>query len=178
MTKTFLLLLFIIIFSTSNGQIEKGDYTLTADFRIDTERKEDDIPLGGISLEYAATDYIGLNYTLLFSEELIHLPAGPLLTAIFLAYVDGYSFIIPEGISVNLKLSNFLYVAPAINLLGYEYLPSRSEDQSSGFVGGGGIKLKLFLNKHILFMASIEAQQQYNSNRMIIRRGFSFGAKF
>jgi len=153
----------------SHAQIKKGNYTFTTGFRIDSKRNQEDIPLGIIGLEYAVNDHIGLKYTMLFSEELIHLSAGHILTALFLAYVDGYSFVIPEGIAVNIKVSDFLYVSPTVNLLGYEYFPSIKENNPSGFVGGAGIELKLFLGKHVAFKTLIEVQQQYNS---------SFGAKF
>jgi hypothetical protein len=183
MTKGFLISVFLFVSFMSYGQLEEGDFLLSADYRTSLSNNVGQNH-GGFNIEYMATNTLGLNYSFYLGDEYIHIPGGFLLGIVILAYViqDAeallYSFLIPEGITININLAEKFYLSPYLNPLGVEYHWNENVDEEVMLVGALGIKVKSFLTSKIMLIPFTEIQHNYLDAKWDLRAGISVGMKF
>jgi hypothetical protein len=181
MNKFFLIFLFIPFISY--GQLEEDDFLLSAEYRTSLINNIGQNH-GGFNMEYMVSDKIGLNYSFYLGDEYIHIPGGFLLGIFILAYVAQdvdallYSFLIPEGITLNINLIDKIYLSPYLNPLGVEYHWNEKIDEETKLVGAIGFKIKSFITTGIMLIPFAEFQQDYLDAEWDARAGISVGVKF
>ena len=200
MKHTLLVFLALSFSGVINAQLEAKNFTVAFNKKLPVlETTTLNRELYGLEVEYLATDWLGLNYTVYANEEVFHMPGGIVaaLGAFSLlscssgaaADIDSeillYALAIPEGLSFNLQMVNNIYLTPYINPLGLEYAfgedseGMKFEDQVF-MTGAGGVKLKGFMNiadkTSIVLSAFAESHTQYVANKQYgLRAGVGLG---
>ena len=139
---------------------------------------------GGIEFDLLAWEKVGIHYSLLFGDNYFHMPIAPIGGFLLGAFIAGsedddgenrlgvglvvglLTSIIPEGISLNIKVNDQIAFAPYISPLQFEYIRNDSKTKDDTFAGGGiGLRYHHYsYNQKFRISPYIEYKIHYNKN--------------
>ena len=182
------IILILLIFSFGKSffsQIEKGEGFLS--IKGGYINIDDFTPrgYGGIEFDLLAWEKVGIHYSLLFGDNYFHMPIAPIggfLAGIAVAATENDSTgenrvgaglivglltsIIPEGISLNIKVNDQIAFAPYISPLQFEYIRNDSKTKDDSFAGGAiGLRYHhYYYNQQFRISPYMEYKIHYSKN--------------